>query len=388
MTLCPAKAERRDGVVSDVALAERLKGFAGEGFRVRETEHFVVCYDAAYADLRALIGRIEGVYLVVERFIKFHGVLPPTEGSDKADAGGSKAGAGSSSDVGAGSPRKGPRLGILFFDKFADFNRLATAWGVDAAGVAGFYDQQRNVSVFCNTRDHAKMQAVTKRITQIEEELRKKRPDGKASSAGHRDALTDELGSLRLQRDSIVHTFNQMVVQHETAHQILFNVGVHLRGADNPLWFVEGLACQFEVPQTDASGRLTRVNQLRLADFRQALGAAHGDQSVSASALSDSKHAQRWLPIAALICESEKWGPVNDRIAYRYSQGWGLVYFLAREQPERFGEYIKQLAARPVGIAMTVEQERTIFEKHFGPITDDLERRWIDFILALRVEPE
>jgi hypothetical protein len=61
-----------------------------------------------------------------------------------------------------------------------------------------------------------------------------------------------------------------MTLQHEAAHQILFNCGLHVRGGQNPTWLAEGLATQFEVPQSRTKHGGVRVNQVRYADFRDA----------------------------------------------------------------------------------------------------------------------
>ncbi len=64
---------------------------------------------------------------------------------------------------------------------------------------------------------------------------------------------------------------NRSVVQHEAAHQLLYNFRVHNLESSwaNPQWLVEGLATLFEVPPGKHGAGAGVINQRRLGDIRE-----------------------------------------------------------------------------------------------------------------------
>src|SRR5690606_12483049 len=63
-------------------------------------------------------------------------------------------------------------------------------------------------------------------------------------------------------------------LQHEVAHQVLFNLGLHApqRNAEslvNPRWFAEGIASLFEPISDGKAANWGQMNKDRLDEFRQ-----------------------------------------------------------------------------------------------------------------------
>ena len=58
-------------------------------------------------------------------------------------------------------------------------------------------------------------------------------------------------------------------IRHEAAHQSAFNVGLHIRLADNPQWFVEGLGAFFEADGISASSGGDRKNTVWRDSFAE-----------------------------------------------------------------------------------------------------------------------
>jgi hypothetical protein len=57
-------------------------------------------------------------------------------------------------------------------------------------------------------------------------------------------------------------------IRHEAAHQSAFNLGVHIRLADNPQWFVEGLGTAFEAPGIGSTtGRKDTIWKTKFRDL-------------------------------------------------------------------------------------------------------------------------
>ncbi|MGE0607415.1 MAG: DUF1570 domain-containing protein [Pirellulales bacterium] len=137
---------------------------------------------------------------------------------------------------------------------------------------------------------------------------------------------------------------------HEATHQIAFNCGLHSRTADIPLWLSEGIALYFETPDLKSSKgwrNIGAVNRVRLAGFRQYLPRRPADSLESLLADSTRLRDTR---------------TANDA----YSEAWALTYFLIRQRPKQFHEYLKLLAEKP---ALTVDEPETRlqdFRRIFG----------------------
>ncbi len=209
-------------------------------------------------------------------------------------------------------------------------------------------------------------------------------PDHGGTDRAFKRELETHLTSLTTQREVFVKRFNRTVIQHEAAHQILFNIGVHVTGADNPPWLIEGLACQFEVPQPGPGGELRRVNEMRLFDVREAIGVAPNDDKVSDAALDLARDEGRFLPLVDLIGEEEIFDYSSTNISGRYGQTWALVYYLHREHPEALAAYLQRLASRSIGVPMDRGARVEEFRTHFGEPNAVFERKWVDFLLRLR----
>ena len=70
--------------------------------------------------------------------------------------------------------------------------------------------------------------------------------DGGTASELTNPAARAQIVNWRARRDAIVEQHDRLVLRHEAAHQLFYRFGVHQRSAANPVWLVEGLACQFE----------------------------------------------------------------------------------------------------------------------------------------------
>ena len=94
----------------DEAMAATLLEAVGDGFRIRETDHFTIAYDTPPEILRPLLDRLEGTYNALWRFCEGLGlaIRPPTK-----------------------------RFGVLLFDRHEDFERYRAEVGVATGSVGG-----------------------------------------------------------------------------------------------------------------------------------------------------------------------------------------------------------------------------------------------------------
>ena len=353
-------ANARVAAASDnVAAATRLRAIAGEDFRIRETEHFTIAYDTSYDAVRPLIGRLEGSYKAIKRFCVANAL--DTRPLAK-------------------------RLEVILFNDYDDFVDYSKRMEVPAGSIAGFYHHENNVAAFCNTLSSPDLRRLSGLIDLVRgriDELRAE-PAGNSTDDAFRHELETHLTSLTTQRDVYVKRLNRTVIQHEAAHQILFNMGVHVSGADNPPWLIEGLACQFEVPQPGPGGELRQVNEMRLFDVREALGVEPDDRTISDAAFDLARAEGRFLPLLDLIGEEDVFDYRNETVSGRYGQAWALVFYLHRENPQAFASYLQHLANRSAGVGVERDARIDEFRIHFGDPDSRFERKWIDFLLRLR----
>lgn len=329
-------------------------------FRTLNTDHYAIRYDTSYESLRPLIGRLEGTYDAVVRFCR-------------ANA------------LGTDAPTR--RLDVILFDRFEDFTKHLASVGLAGASIAGVYDQKSNVAAFCNMAASPDLQRITGAIKRLQAEWQQLDTAGSAASRGRRKQLASNIQRLRLSRDELVRTFNRFVIQHEAAHQLLFNLGVHPRGANNPSWLTEGLACQFEVPQIGRGKVLMGINQVRLGDFREALGADASAQTVTADAVRQAAIDGNFVTLKALISRQGAFGGSGNQQAYRYAQAWALVYYLDRAWHDDFVTYIRGLSSRRAGQPVEPEHEIAAFAASFGEPDAAYEQTWIKYMLRLRYDP-
>ena len=333
----------------------------GEPFKIRETDHFTISYNTDYNILRPLIGRLEGTFDAVWRFAAENNLAdrPPAQ-----------------------------MLDVIVFDQFTEFTRYTERVGVQLGGMAGFYHPATNAAAFCNMYNSPALAGLGSEIDRIQQQHAALTSANRPATLGQRKQLRNALSNLAGSRELLVTRFNRLVIQHEGAHQVFFNLGVHVRGAQNPDWLVEGLACQFEVPQGDKTGKIRSINHMRLGDFREAFALAPDVKEMSADDHLAALDSGRLIPLTKLIEGAGFASQDPKNTAYRYAQAWSLVYYLSRRQGRAFGLYLRQLATRNLGEVVGPERERAEFESQFGQLDPAFETQWLSYILRLRFDPD
>ena len=343
-----------------VETPEALLDLAGEGFKIRQSDHFMIAYDSSYEHLRPLVGRVEGVYNAVWRLCQ-------------------------ASNLSDQPPPK--QLPILFFGAFDDYRDYAATLNADGSVIAGFYHHVSNVATFYNTSSRPDLKDLNAQIDRLQKRIIDSRRDRSRSrsSSSQTQAWQRQVNGLKIRRDAFVERVNRLVIQHEVAHQCLFNAEVHLRQGINPGWLVEGLACQFEVPQTASHGGLGSINYHRLADVREAFELAPDNLRPTAEQRRTAFDNERFLPLEELVGDSRVLLRRDDpNLNYRYAQCWSLVFHLHRHQREAFSKYAALVRRRPPGVLLDKRSEIAEFEAAFGPIDEAFEDAWIKFILGIQ----
>lgn len=332
----------------------------GQPFKIRETDHFTISYNTDYNILRPLIGRLEGTFDAVWRFA-------------------------SENDLADHTPAR--KLNVIVFDQFREFAQYAERIDVRVGGMAGFFHPATNAAAFCNMYNSPALESLGSEIDRVQQQHAALASANRPATLGQRKQLRHALSNLTGSRESLVKRFNRLVIQHESAHQVFFNLGVHVSGAQNPEWLVEGLACQFEIPQSNTTGKIRSINHMRLSDFRDAFRATHEVREVSTEAVADALTAGRVIPLSELVSGTGFITDDGENVAYRYAQSWALVYYLARRQSRELALYLRQLAARKPGVEVEPKREIAEFESRFGRIDAAWEADWLSHIFRLRFDP-
>ncbi|HUY35250.1 MAG TPA: DUF1570 domain-containing protein [Pirellulales bacterium] len=153
-------------------------------------------------------------------------------------------------------------------------------------------------------------------------------------------------------------------VIHEATHQIAFNCGLQARYADIPRWLCEGIAMYFETPDLASSKgwrSIGSVNQVRLAGFRNYLPRRPADSLTTLLAGSDRLRDPK-------------------RADDAYGEAWALNYFLIKQRPKQYLQYIKALAAKQPLLSDDPQVKIEEFKQAFG---NDLEQLDADFVRHL-----
>jgi hypothetical protein len=159
-------------------------------------------------------------------------------------------------------------------------------------------------------------------------------------------------------------------IAHEGAHQVLHNIGVQQRLSMWPMWLSEGMAEFLAPTATGAKLRwkgVGQINDLRMFELEQYIksrsaGKPDGqmiDQTVMAARLSSTG----------------------------YASAWSLVHYLAKMRRPEFQKYLQEVsrlgpletAGESQGPGI-VRENRTLFIKHFGEDSADIEARLIAYL--------
>ena len=182
---------------------------------------------------------------------------------------------------------------------------------------------------------------------------------------------TESLSKFRKGHGSTAAEINQILAQpeaertvativHEATHQIAFNCGLHNRYSDCPRLFSEGIAMYFETPDLRHSrgwGNIGNVNRVRLADFRTYLKRRPADS------------------LQTLLTDDRRFSDATKSID-AYAEAWTLTYYLIRQHPKQYVDYLKTLCDKRIMIWDTPQKRVDEFTQAFG----DLQKLDADFV--------
>ncbi len=173
-----------------------------------------------------------------------------------------------------------------------------------------------------------------------------------------------------------VEHMNMEVTQHEIGHHLHFNLGVFPPEAflnpesreGVPRWLVEGTTMMFEVPPSSEGASLGVINHYQLSKFLQWYG--------------QQKFTPQWLKNFVVD------GSVFLRMGgHSYPIGWALTYYLRKQFPKEFADYMRVVSTRNPGDEVTVTMLEKEFEDRFGRISEEWIDKWYAWLHALPLNP-
>ncbi|HEY5311698.1 MAG TPA: DUF1570 domain-containing protein [Pirellulales bacterium] len=157
-------------------------------------------------------------------------------------------------------------------------------------------------------------------------------------------------------------------IVHEATHQVAFNCGLQQRFADIPLWLLEGMAIYFETPDLQSSTgwrTIGSVNRGRLQTFRQ--------------------HLPRRQPesLKTLLVDDDRMRDPRTALE-AYAEAWALNYFLIRQRPKQYIEYLKILGQKPPLAQYSAETRLREFQQAFGENLGQLDTEFLRYMSKIR----
>lgn len=319
----------------------REKEFAeklGENYHPRYTDHFVVLYNCDEKVMKDFILRLEQTYKSVHRFTEKQGIKIKY-------------------------PRE--KLIVIFCPDYDEYNghcKEIVGRGAPASAAGLYWSGAANFSIFYDMSQSKAMLDFASKASKLREQARNaKNPRVKRQKS--KEAQWYVGRAKRYQQ-----TNNRSVVQHEVAHQLLYNLQVHRSGARNPQWFVEGLATLFEPPPGKSGAGFNVINQSRLGGIRETF--------VNYTAGDLRKFVGAGATRGGMLSLEN------------YARSWALCYFLLKKKRKQLPIYIDLIKQRSRRKEMTPQDAIDDFEKAFGKIDGKFTKRWSRFITALPFMPD
>ncbi|MGD9126658.1 MAG: DUF1570 domain-containing protein [Planctomycetia bacterium] len=280
-------------------LAEQLLKELPPGFKVYKTKHYLILYNTSRVYAKWCGALFERLYMAFQNFWK----------RKKLDL----------------TEPEFPLVAIIFGNQRNYINYAHKELGLtkeQTKAIIGYYNIKTNLMVMSDlTNTSGNMSNRRRTAAQINKLL--SRPGAAATTA---------------------------TIIHEATHQIAHNCGFHTRLADNPLWFVEGLALYFETPDLSSSKGWRTIGKLNPTRMHQFVKYARNRPGNSLSTLVKDDKRIRDLSLAE-----------NG-----YAESWALTYFLIRQRPKEYVEYVKKISDKKPYLYDTPKERAKTFVEVFG----------------------
>lgn len=348
---------------SDPAEARLLKKF-GPRFQILRTRHYRICHNTPL-DYAQEHGRmLETLYTSFFRYFASRGFRLPIPCHP---------------------------MGALIFNTGADFARYVGATSADGLQLKGFFSARRNQAAFFNPLNVPLYTRLRREIAEQEHTLRLLRADVRSGPVDQLQLSVDtEDGGRKTFRGKAAlaqvvrldaklaadkrtvadaHQNEDVAVTiHEGTHQLVANSRLFGSTWRLPSWISEGLALFFESPRRGEWIGIGKVNELRLAHFREA------------------REKDELLRLRQLIgSERTFWHPENRSIAY--AETWALFYFLGQKHEQQLTALIKDVRSYPAAhVSANGNTRIQRLESVLGKKLDALEAEWLEYMATVTLD--
>jgi len=349
--------EAHSAQMAPVPASERAEEISrkrlGEGFLLKRSPHFSVFYRGKTWMLESAVSLLESVY---RRYFAYFNAK--------------------------GSPVRPPnhKLIAIVFDEKQAYVDYGKTLNLDLRITNGFYFAPHNTLCFFVRTGGEAHERVIKHLKRTEKQLDKyrkvlrrmesgetvvlKTADGQRRRLGRRGlrkAIKDSeriVQQTRIKLNASRRAADVSVLTHEATHQLCYNTGMLQRGAETPLWFVEGLAMMFETSRGRRWQGPAATNANRLRDYKKV------------------RDAGVLYLLAKLLVKRDflSGGAKDARVVY--SQSWALVSFLMKTRKAQCVQYLGTLGRYRPG--QKVDDARMLgdFRQAFGEDLQGLEAEW------------
>jgi hypothetical protein len=297
--------------LSSKELGKLLQAEFGNGFQIHTTKHYIICSDTGKAYTKwcgSLFERLKRAFRLHWRSTELKLKTPEF-----------------------------PLVAIIFRSR-KSYARYATKdAGAGAANSLGYYSVRTNRIILFDLTS------------------------GAVGGAGN--SSTDIVRKIQ------ASPFNIATVIHEATHQIAFNMGMHTRYADNPLWLTEGMAMYFETPDLRSRQGWRTVGKLNLPRLRQ---------------FRDFQANRRQPDSLQTLIGSNKRLVSTETVKDAYAEAWALSYFLVKTRKKSYRKYLAEIAKKPQLIWDTPEERIALFKKTFGTDLKTLDREFLRYLARRR----
>ncbi len=315
-----------------------------EGFKVKRTLHYSILYDTSEEDVAVFGHAIERTYRSCVRFCQ-------------------------KLDIDVHQPEE--KMVSYFFNEFKDYSSFGgkVQGGSELSpNLLGFYMPDTNFTYFYNFRNTPAFKSAR---DQAESELARLGEQARSTKdSTQRRNLARQMDRARFvinRSKSFGGGVTEETLQHEVAHQVLFNIGFHNKknpGA-NPRWFAEGMAQLFEPVSTDKGGNMGIVNKDKAEAFQNLV------------------QIDRLYPLKDFIKDIRPF--VSGNVGgISYPQSWGLAHYITRTKRKELRKFVQIILKRSKSYKSSPEDEIATFEECFGKIDRKWERRWKSWMKNVR----
>jgi hypothetical protein len=266
-------------------------------------------------------------------------------------------------DVQLDIPRE--RMRVVLFNDEKDYREYATNLSPSLSKAAGFWEPDRNVSVFYDhgTREEFKI------LGTLEKQMKKDADEAKRNRLPGVAQIVRNANMISLLIDVARENADIEVVSHEATHQLAGNTGLLPRHVLIPSWVHEGLATYFEAPGDASWAGIGAVNDQRLEWYR--------------ALEPDREHSNIDFIVGDQIFDYAR---THSGLLHGYGQAWALTHFLMENHLSEFVAYYRKLGEMPPDTTLTPELLTDVFNQTFGSDRQTLDEEWRSYMRSLQTD--